>query len=112
LHRPFYTASRSRADTENRFLREQIHPLLARYRVALVLSGHDHLYQRFAAVDGVHYVVAGGGGKSIYELVADPNLIKGERDYGFVLCDVDARALSLRASSWDGRQVDSMVITR
>ena len=36
-------------------------PLFERYRVRLVLSGHDHNYQRFAPRRGVRYVVHGGG---------------------------------------------------
>ena len=36
-------------------------PLFERYGVQLVLSGHDHNYQRFAPRNGVTYVVHGGG---------------------------------------------------
>jgi tartrate-resistant acid phosphatase type 5 len=36
-------------------------PLFERHRVRLVLSGHDHNYQRFAPRRGVRYVVHGGG---------------------------------------------------
>ena len=37
-------------------------PLFESYGVQLVLSGHDHNYQRFAAQNGVTYVVHGGRG--------------------------------------------------
>ena len=37
-------------------------PLYRRARVRLVLSGHEHNFQH-GEVDGVHYVVAGAGGK-------------------------------------------------
>jgi 3',5'-cyclic AMP phosphodiesterase CpdA len=47
-------------------------PLFERYGVDLVLSGHDHNYQRFAQRGGVHYVVHGGGGQRLYPVRACP----------------------------------------
>jgi 3',5'-cyclic AMP phosphodiesterase CpdA len=47
-------------------------PLFQRYRVRLVLSGHDHNYQRFAPRRGVRYVVHGGGSAAHYELKSCP----------------------------------------
>jgi hypothetical protein len=41
-------------------------PLFESYGVQLVLSGHDHNYQRFAAQNGVTYVVDGGGAAGLY----------------------------------------------
>jgi hypothetical protein len=47
-------------------------PLLERYGVNLVLSGHDHNYQRFGARNGVRYVVHGGGGQALYPVESCP----------------------------------------
>lgn len=44
-----------------------IQPVLARHRVTLLAAGHDHLYQR-GIVDGVRYVVSGGGGAPLYDV--------------------------------------------
>ena len=41
--------------------RESLVPLFERYRVDLVFSGHDHVYER-STVHGVRYVMTGGGG--------------------------------------------------
>lgn len=41
-------------------------PLFERYKVDIVFSGHDHDYER-SFKDGVHYVVAGGGGAPLYD---------------------------------------------
>ncbi|HEV8564397.1 MAG TPA: metallophosphoesterase [Actinomycetota bacterium] len=41
-------------------------PVFERYGVDLVLNGHDHDYQRFAPIDGVTYIVSGGGGSALY----------------------------------------------
>ena len=48
----------------NRDVREQFVPLFERYRVQLVLSGHDHDYQRSEPIDGVTYVVSGGAART------------------------------------------------
>jgi 3',5'-cyclic AMP phosphodiesterase CpdA len=45
--------------------RDRYVPILLKYKVDLVLSGHDHIYQRGDA-KGLRYVVSGGGGASLY----------------------------------------------
>jgi 3',5'-cyclic AMP phosphodiesterase CpdA len=47
-------------------------PLFERYGVDLVLSGHDHNYQRFKEHRGVRYVVHGGGGARLYPIAPCP----------------------------------------
>jgi predicted phosphodiesterase len=47
-------------------------PLFEQYGVDLVVSGHDHNYQRFAATNGVRYLVHGGGGQELYAIEPCP----------------------------------------
>jgi predicted phosphodiesterase len=64
MHRPMYTLSfywESNA-TE----RDARHALFVEYGVSLVFCGHTHAYERFL-VDGVTYIVDGGGGGSLYD---------------------------------------------
>ncbi|MEZ4402878.1 MAG: metallophosphoesterase [Kofleriaceae bacterium] len=42
-------------------------PILVRHRVTLLVSGHDHLYQR-GRQDGLAWVVSGGGGAPLYRV--------------------------------------------
>jgi 3',5'-cyclic AMP phosphodiesterase CpdA len=56
LHHPPYSAGYQGSDEH---VREVFTPLFARYGVQLVLSGHDHDYQRSEPIDGVTYVVTG-----------------------------------------------------
>lgn len=51
----------------NRTAVDTIVPLLRKYGVALLVSGHDHLYQR-GEIDGLHYIVSGGGGAPLYSV--------------------------------------------
>jgi 3',5'-cyclic AMP phosphodiesterase CpdA len=58
VHHPPYSAGYQGSSVD---VRETLAPLLLRYGVQLVLSGHDHDYQRSVPIDGVTYVVSGGG---------------------------------------------------
>ena len=60
MHHPAYSAGHhgSTAGVQRHWV-----PLFARYDVPLVLAGHDHDYQRSLPLDGVTYVVSGGGAK-------------------------------------------------
>jgi len=50
--------------------RAALHPLFRAYGVDMVFSGHDHNYQRYV-VDGVTYIVTGGGGGMTWGLGSD-----------------------------------------
>jgi len=93
-------------------LREQVGPLLAKHGVNLVLSGHDHVYQRFEPVGGVHYVVQGGGGKNLYEIEPTDALVASAVQFGFVLVDANPERLELRAITTGGTVLDRLVLTR
>jgi hypothetical protein len=47
-------------------------PLFEQYGVDLVLSGHDHNYQRFASRHDVRYIVHGGGNTRLYPVEPCP----------------------------------------
>lgn len=64
FHRPTYTLSRhAPGDTG---VRDLLHSRFVAHGVRLVLMGHAHSYERFV-VDGVNYVVDGGGGALLYD---------------------------------------------
>jgi 3',5'-cyclic AMP phosphodiesterase CpdA len=56
VHHPPYSAG---YQGSNEAAREAFSPLFERYGVQLVLSGHDHDYQRSKVINGVTYVVTG-----------------------------------------------------
>jgi 3',5'-cyclic AMP phosphodiesterase CpdA len=56
LHHPPYSAG---YQGSSRHVRDVFSPIFERYGVQLVLSGHDHDYQRSKPIDGVTYVVSG-----------------------------------------------------
>lgn len=61
LHHPPYSAGYQGSSHR---ARDVIAPILTRHRVQMVLSGHDHDFQRSVPIDGVIYVVSGAGSGS------------------------------------------------
>lgn len=89
-------------------------PLFARSGVKLVLSGHDHNYQRFQR-DGVTYVVHGGGGAGLYTLrpcpAGYPRRVAARVGHGFVHVTADAGSLLVRIVDLTGKTVDRFEVT-
>lgn len=108
LHRPVFTCSRR----DRPFMlarRLWLHPRLAESGVLCVLAGHNHYYERTYPLDGVTYVVSGGGSANQYA-ADEPNrrtarLVAGESHYGVV--EVYADFLAVRVLAPDDRQLDA-----
>ena len=88
-------------------------PVLEDHRVALVLNGHDHNYQRFVSDAGV----TGGGGKGLYRVDADcpdgtPQREAAASRHHFTAVEVRQRSLTLSAVAADGQVLDRAVIRR
>ena len=60
-HHPLYSSGKTHGSDER--LRAAMEPLLIKYGVSLVLTGHDHLYERSKPQHGITHFVAGSGGK-------------------------------------------------
>ena len=84
-------------------------PLFQRYGVQLVLSGHDHNYQRFRARRGVTYVVDGAGGANLYPLrrcpASYPRRARARAVHGFL-------AIRVGDDRLDGYAVDRNGVVR
>ena len=91
--------------------------LFERYRVRLVLSGHDHNYQRFAPRHGVRYVVHGGGAPTkLYTLTkcpaSSPRRLVGRVEHGFLYLVIRPARLDGYSMTPTGRRTDHFVIAR
>jgi hypothetical protein len=75
LHSPLFTSSFHRWNDYNvngildrLELQQWLLPVLSQHGVQVVFSGHDHWFERFAPVNGIHCYVTGGGGYALYGL--------------------------------------------
>ena len=85
-------------------------PAMARNGADLVLSGHDHTYQRFPPIQGVTFVVSGGGGAPLDGLGSCPDgtprpLAAFADVHHFLFVKATEAALTIRAVRVPGSQV-------
>lgn len=92
---------------------ESLAPLFSAHGVQLVLNGHDHNYERNQEVDGVRYIVTGGGGKSLYEQANEnPYSEFFLSEYHFVGLIVTPQEINLKAIDKRGYIFDTVKIRR
>jgi len=60
FHHPPYSSAKSHGSDPQ--LREVVEPIFLRYGVNVVLTGHDHVYERIKPQKGIYYFVSGAGG--------------------------------------------------
>ncbi len=112
FHHPLYSnGSRHGSNVE---LRVKLEPLLVRYRVNVVLSGHDHHYERFKPQKGITYFVVGSGGK-LRAGGVDPSAetaVAFAQEQAFMIVQIAGDELAFRVISRTGTVVDSGVIVR
>lgn len=100
FHRPIYTLSKHGREDSIR-ARDVLHPRFKAAGVRLVLCGHAHSFEHFD-VEGIHYIIDGGGGALLYnpderrdEIEAlrpgEPDLrVFAAKTYGVITIDFDA----------------------
>lgn len=106
VHEPPYSAG---YQGSNLAVREAFSPLFARYGVQLVLSGHEHDYQRSDPIDGVTYVVSGAAGRT-RGTGADTFTAVSYAVFHFVDVAVFEDRILLRAVDQDARAFDEVEI--
>ncbi|MFH0903412.1 MAG: metallophosphoesterase [Pseudomonadota bacterium] len=108
-HEPPYSSGQhgSTIDIQRRFS-----PIFEKHQVALVLSGHDHDYERTNPIGGVTYVVTGGGGRGTRPVGTSAFTAYSEAVLHFVYVVVEGDTLVLHAIDGVGREFDSALIHR
>jgi hypothetical protein len=86
-----------------------------KYNVSVVLTGHDHFYERVKPQQGITYFVTGSGGK-----LRDGNIDRTsgltaggfDTDLVFLAAEIDGDQMYFNAISRKGTVVDSGVLMR
>jgi hypothetical protein len=111
-HPPYSSGSKHGSDKQ---LREIVEPIFVRYRVNVVLTGHDHFYERIKPQKGIYYFVSGAGGKLRKGDISRSTGLteKGfDTDLSFMLFEVAGDQMFFQVLSRTGATVDSGVIIR
>ncbi|MFM8357185.1 MAG: metallophosphoesterase, partial [Verrucomicrobiota bacterium] len=92
---------------------QSILPLAREGGVHLILHGHDHTFERFLPVDGIHTVITGGGGSPLYSLrEQDPASVQFFSVFHYTRLTFEGDTLQVRAVGADGQVFDGFQIQR
>jgi hypothetical protein len=110
FHHPLYSnAGRHGSSVDIRVLLE---PILVKYGVRVVFSGHDHSYERIVPQKGIYYFVSGAGGKlrkgDVERSATTAALF--DTDRSFMVVEISGAEMFFEAISRTGATVDSGVI--
>jgi predicted phosphodiesterase len=112
FHHPLYTSGRYRAVSHVH--RRLLEPLLVRHGVDVVLSGHEHIYQRSRLQEGILYFVSGAAGSVRRGDGAESALIARSysQDLHFLLVEIDRNRLHFQAISRTGTTIDAGTLSK
>ena len=111
-HAPYSSAKKHGSDDQ---LREVVEPLFVKYGVNVVLTGHDHVYERIKPQKGIYYFVSGAGGKlRTGDLKRSSPLTDKafDKDLHFMLFEVADDQMYFQTISRTGETVDTGVMAR
>jgi acid phosphatase type 7 len=127
FHMGPYNAGNHNGKSVTQEIRDQWVPLFEKYGVDLVVSGHDHNYQRFGNLregakvgpgEGPFYLISGGAGAPLYsartesadyQLLDANGFVKTEH---YILATLDGDSLKLEAKKLDGSIFDTILLTK
>jgi len=78
----------------------------------LYICGHDHNLQVLRPEEGLHFVVAGGGGASTYQIKPYERSVFRKATYGFAVLEANPERLGVRLIDIAGEQVYEHIITK
>jgi len=122
FHHPPWSSGKH---TSHLTMRREFVPLFERYGVDLVLTGHDHDYERTrplwgdavapAGVRGITYVVVGSGGASLRGWNSSQpawSLVRDNDAHGYLDVRVEDGTLTARFLTPEGRVVDRFTLSK
>jgi hypothetical protein len=105
---PWSLGNHGESDAES--LRTYLHPLFRDNGADCAFGGHNHIYARYAPVEGVTYITTGGAGAGLhldsYDGWSGAVLEAVFQGHHYCIVDVEAEAVSLRALDLEGNRLD------
>lgn len=110
LHHPPYSSGKKHGSDMQ--LREVVEPIFLNHGVSLVLTGHEHFYERIKPQKGIHYFISGAGGKLRPGDVKPSRFTEKsfDKDMHFILFEVVDDQIHFQAISRAGQTIDSGIM--
>lgn len=108
-HHPIYSSGFYGNDPH---LAAKLTALMRRHGVQLYINGHEHNYERSKPIQGITYLVVGGGGASLRPVLATNQSARAASVFSFA--EITASPVELKLWAWDknGQPIDQAVIAR
>ncbi len=112
FHHPLYSSGRRHGPATD--LRLLLEPLLVKYGVDVVFSGHDHVYERVRPQQGIYYFTEGASGQLRHGNLRNTGITSQgfDSDRTFMLVEIAGDEMYFQTISRAGATVDSGVIHR
>ncbi len=112
FHHPIYTSGRYESGA--RSLRASLEPVLVDGDADVVLSGHEHFYERMVPQRGILYFISGAAGSLRRGDIRPTELTaRGfDDDYSFMLMEAAGDELHFQVISRAGETIDAGVVTK
>ena len=108
-HHPIYSSGFYGNDPH---LAAKLTALMRRHGVQLYINGHEHNYERSKPIQGITYLVVGGGGASLRPVLATNQSARAASVFSFA--EITASPVELKLWAWDknGQPIDQALIAR
>jgi len=112
FHHPIYSSGEKHGS--NLELRNAIEPVMVKYGVDVVLTGHEHFYEHIKPQQGINYFIVGSSGQLREGNIAKTELTaKGfDQDNTFMLAEIAGDEMFFQVISRSGKTADSGSIKR
>jgi hypothetical protein len=107
-HHPMYTNS---LRGPQMWIRRAFANIFTRHHVDIVLTGHEHHYERFR-VAGVNYLVSGGGGGQLTRFFHGSRALKQATVHHFLAFEVSTKELVMRAIDISGHEIETLRLSK
>jgi hypothetical protein len=111
FHHPLYSSG-EHASESRQVIRPAMERLLQQSQVNVVLSGHEHLYERIAPQQGIRYFVSGGGGRKLYNVRASTFDEMAVSEHHFMMMEIAGDRLFYEAVTPAQKILDCGVLYR
>jgi predicted MPP superfamily phosphohydrolase len=111
FHHPPYSSGKRHGSEDE--IRVALEPLFIKYSVDVVLTGHEHFYERIKPQKGIYYFVTGAGGEVRKNNIKknSPLTEKGfDSDLSFMLIEITGDEMYFQVISRASQTVDSGVV--
>jgi predicted phosphodiesterase len=113
FHHPLYSSGATHGSAE--LQREQLEPVFLKHGVNVVLTGHEHFYERLKPQKGVAYFIVGSSAKlrkGDLQKRSAQTVYGNDSDYSFMLIEIVDDELYFQAISDKGITLDTGSIRR